>query len=166
MPSRGGCWRISWFWVFSRLALAGIVLVGLAAGCGGSDQPSLAEYESSVVSARDRVDSALAIITQAQSLDELLDRMGDAALTIDRAADDVDETGAPQGFDDETEQLVDALHQLSTDLEGTAEQIRQPGFEDLLLGTRGLSFESWTKANRVLANLRTQGIEVRPLARH
>jgi hypothetical protein len=152
--------------MFRRPARTALAFVVLAAGCGGSDPPSLAEYESSVVSARDRVDSALAIITQAQSREELVDRMDDAAVTIDRAAEDLDETGAAEGFDDDAEQLVDALHQLSTDLEGTAAQIRQPGFEDLLLGTRGLSFESWTKTNRVLEGLRKQGVAVEPLARH
>jgi predicted small lipoprotein YifL len=139
--------------------------LALAGGCGESSPLSLPEYEASVVSTRDRVDAALASITQAESRDDLLDRMEEAAVSIDRAAEDLDETGPAPGFDGETERLVDALRQLSTDLAGTAEQSRQPGFEDLLLGTRGLSFESWTKANRALQDLREMGVEVEPLAR-
>jgi hypothetical protein len=143
------------------------LLLALAAGCSGDDPPSLSEYEAEVISTRDRVDAALENVTQAESRDDLLDRMDDAAANIDRAADDLDETGAADGFDDETEKLVDALHQLAVDLEATANTIREPGFEDLLnQTTRGLSFQSWTDANAVLTGLAKQGIDVEPIARH
>jgi len=85
---------------------------------------------------------------------------------IDRAADDLDDAGAVERFELENKQLVAALHELSTDLEGTAEQIRQPGFGDLLDSTRGLSFESWTRVNSLLADLSDEGIVVPPLDRH
>jgi hypothetical protein len=76
-------------------------------------------------------------------------------------------TGAADGFGDETDELVEAFHQLSTDLEATANTIREPGFEDLLnQTTRGLSFQSWTDANAVLRQLSQQGIDVEPLGRH
>ena len=45
-------------------------------------------------------------------------------------------------------------------------RFREPGFGDLLTGTRGLSFESWSKVNLALAVLRKEGIEVAPLERH
>ena len=44
--------------------------------------------------------------------------------------------------------------------------MQQPGFTDLLQGTRGLSFDSWTKVNALLADLRDDGIAVPALERH
>lgn len=141
-----------------------VVVAALAlAGCAGGG-PSRSEFESDVRETRDRVDSALAHITQAQSRQQLLNRMDDAAVTIDRAAADLDGAGAAEGFEDESDELVKALKQLSVDLAATAAQIRQPEFGDLL--GSGLSFESWTKANGVFQKLRRQGIDVQPLARH
>ena len=43
-----------------------------------------------MVNARDRADFALGRLSQAQSLDELLSRMDEAAATIDDAAGDLD----------------------------------------------------------------------------
>ena len=146
------------------VAVATVAVV--AAGCGGGGGTSVAEYEDAVVTTRERVDSSLERVTQAQSLDDLLERMDQAAIAIEAGADDVDQTGSPEKFEDETKRLVAGLRQLATDLEATAAQIRQPGFEELLTGLRGLNFESWTKVNRVLGELREQGIDVEPLARH
>ena len=85
---------------------------------------------------------------------------------IDRAADDLADAGAPAAHEQTNKRLVAALHELSTDLEGTAAQMQQPGFTDLLQGTRGLSFDSWTKVNALLADLRDDGIAVPALERH
>lgn len=146
-----------------RMWLSVVVAALALAGCAGGG-PSRSEYEAEVQETRDRVDSALAHVTQAQSRPQLLSRMDDAALTIERAAEDLDGAGAADGFEDETEALVKALRQLSVDIAATAAQIRQPEFGDLL--GSGLSFESWTKANGVFQKLRRQGIDVQPLARH
>lgn len=149
-----------------RVLAVALAVAAMAAGCGGGGAMSKADYAAKVRNTRDRVDFALARITQAQSHDELLDRMTEAATFIDRAADDLDKAGAAKGFEDETKTLVAALRQLSTDLAATAEQAREPGFQDLLSGATGLSFESWTRANRALQRLRQEGIDVQPLARH
>jgi hypothetical protein len=146
------------------VALAAAAL--LAAGCGGDGGTSVEDYEDAVVTTRERVDSSLERVTQAQSLDELVERMDQAAIAINAGADDIDETGAPEKFEDETERLVTGLRQLATDLEATGAQIREPGFTELLTGLRGLNFESWTKVNGALRTLREQGIDVQPLARH
>lgn len=138
----------------------------LAAGCGGSSPPSAEAYERAVVDTRDRTDFSLERVTQATSKKQFLERMDEAADAIDDAAGDLDDLGAAKGFENETDGLVDALKQLSTDVGATAEQIRQPGFDELLTGTRGLSFESWDKVNGALRKLRKQGIGVRLLARH
>ncbi len=138
----------------------------LAAGCGGGSTPTAEELGRSVVSARDRVDFALERITRAQSKDELLERMDEAAGAIDDAARDLEGVGAPEQLDADLRALVDSLGQLAFDVQATADQIRQPGFDDFLSGTRGLSFESWDAVNRALAALAARGIEVAPLGRH
>jgi len=138
----------------------------LATGCASSSTPTVEEYERSLGSARDRVDYALERITQAGSRDELLERMDEAATTIDDAASDLAEVGAPRKVESETDTLVDALQQLAFDLQATADQIRQPGFGDLVIGTRGLSFESWDAVNLALRAMSAKEIDVAPLERH
>ena len=138
----------------------------LAFGCGDNSMPSVQEFERSIVATRDRVDFALARITKAQSRDELLGRMDEAADTIDAAAGDLGRVGTPRDYESEAGELVDSLRQLAFDVQATADQIRQPGFDDLLIGTRGLSFESWGKVNLALAGLDRKGIEVALLERH
>jgi hypothetical protein len=148
------------------LGLGVLAAVALLAGCGGGGTPTMEELGRSVVSARDRADFALERITQAQSRDELLERMDEAAGAIDDAASDLEGVGAPERLETETSALVESLQQLAFDVQATADQIRQPGFDDLLTGTEGLSFESWNAVNRALAVLDAQEIEVAPLARH
>lgn len=152
--------------VIAVAAAAAIMVTAVGLALVADDSPTQAEYRTAVASARNRTDAALERITQAQSKEELLDGMDDAAIVIDRAADDLDETGAAARFEETNKRLVAALHQLSTDLEGTAAQIRQPDFTDLLQGTRGISFDSWTRVNALLAELRDDGIAVPPLERH
>jgi hypothetical protein len=156
---------------FLSTPLVGIVLlcaVGvLFTGCAGGDSaPTQSEYTASVVTTRDQVDGVLARITQAQSKEELLKRMDEAAVVIDDAASELDAGGAAEGFEDETSQLVDALHQLSVDLAAFAHDAREPGGEALLLGGPGLNFESWDQANAALASLVKEGIDVEPIGRH
>lgn len=138
----------------------------LAFGCGESSMPSVQELERSIITTRDRVDFALARITRAQSRDELLGRMDEAAGTIDDAAGDLEGVATPNGYESEVGKLVDSLRQLAFDVQATADQIRQPGFDELLVGTRGLSFESWDEVNRALAALSAKGIAVALLERH
>jgi hypothetical protein len=149
-------------------ALATVVVAGVVAGCGGGGGTiSNEDYTEAVVSVRNRVDFALAQITTGTgTFEELVERMEGAADLIDEAADDFDGEGSAQGFDDETEKLVAALHQLAAGLAGTAHDASQPGFEGLLTGTNALQFPGWTKANRVLASLNEQGITVVPIGSH
>ena len=137
------------------------VLVLLAVGCGGG-QPSAEDYADSVVLNRNRVDFVLTRITHAQSPDELLNRMDEAALVIGKAGDELDDIGAPDEFQPEADNLVKWLRQLSVDIQATADQARQPGFESLLTDAslQGLSFDSWDKVNKALAGLAGKGIQV------
>jgi hypothetical protein len=142
-----------------------VVLLGalllVAAGCGGG-QPSAEDYADSVVLNRNRVDFVLERITNAQSVDELLNRMDEAALVIDKAAGELDDEGAPDDFQPEADQLVKNLRQLSVDIQATADQARQPGFENLITDAslQGLSFDSWDRVNKALAGLAGKGIQV------
>ena len=148
--------------------LFAVLALGLVAGCGGSETLAKDEYGREVVRARDRVDAALEHITNSTDRTKagLLARMKESADVIARAAGDLEAAGSAEGFDAETEQLVKAFEQLAVDLRSTAEQNEQPGFEHLLQGTQGLSFESWVEANRVLNRLRGRGVDVRPLGKH
>jgi hypothetical protein len=152
----------------SRLLLVPLLVsvASLAFGCGENSMPSVQELEPSIVAARDRVDFALARITRAQSRDELLERMEEAADAIDAAASDLEGVGTPKDYESEVGKLVVSLRQLAFDVQATADQIRQPGFGDLLVGTRGLSFESWNAVNLALTGLNGKGIEVALLERH
>ena len=115
---------------------------------------------------RNRTDFVLGRITRAQSLEELFTRMDEAALTISKAADELEETGAPSDYQPEADDLVKWLRQLSVDVQATADQARIPGFEGLITQTNAISFDSWDKVNKALAGLAGKGIEVTILQRH
>jgi hypothetical protein len=149
-----------------RLLLVLLLAVGvLVSGCGGSE-PSVEEYQDAVVLNRNRTDFVLGRITRAQSLDELFNRMDEAAITISKAADELEETGAPSDYQPEADDLVKWLRQLSVDVQATADQARVPGFEGLITQSDALSFDSWDQVNKALAGLAGKGIDVTILQRH
>jgi hypothetical protein len=137
-------------------------LVFVAAGCGGGGQPSAEDYADAVVLNRNRADFVLARITKAGSPEELLNRMDEAAVVIGKAADELDDKGAPDDYQPEADNLVKWLRQLSVDIQATADQSRVPGFEGLITDAslQGLSFDSWDKVNKALAGLAGKGIQV------
>jgi hypothetical protein len=150
-----------------RLLLVLLLALGLvASACGGSGEPSVEEFSDSVVLNRNRTDFVLGRITRAQSVEELLTRMDEAALTISKAADELEDTGAPSDYQPEADDLVKWLRQLSVDVQATADQARIPGFENLLTQTNAISFDSWDQVNKALAGLAGKGIEVTILQRH
>jgi hypothetical protein len=150
-----------------RLLVVLLVALGLVAtACGGSGEPSTEEFAEAVVLNRNRTDFVLGRITRAQSLDELFTRMDEAATVISKAADELDETGAPSDYQPEADNLVKWLRQLSVDVQATADQARIPGFEGLITQTNAISFDSWDQVNKALAGLAGKGIEVSILQRH
>jgi hypothetical protein len=112
----------------------------LLAGCGGGGA-SKEEFQVEMVAARNRVDSSLAQVTNATSVEDLLARLRIAAAEVRSAAQDVNEADAPDGLGVET-------------LEGAA------------ASTRGLDFQGWTAVQKRLAAFRKQGVRVPPLERH
>lgn len=150
-----------------RLLLVLVVALGLvASGCGGSGEPSVEEFSDAVVLNRNRTDFVLGRITRAQSLEELFTRMDEAAATISKSADELEDTGAPSDYQPEAGDLVKWLRQLSVDVQATADQARIPGFEGLITQTNAISFDSWDQVNKALAGLAGKGIEVTILQRH
>jgi UDP-N-acetylmuramoylalanine-D-glutamate ligase len=151
--------------VVAVLVAGGVVLAGLALG-GEDSQSSAAEYQVAAVQARDRVDFALGRLSQAQSIDELLERMDEAAAAIDSAAGKLDETTPPDALSDGHDRLVNHMETLSSDVQATADQARVPGFEEILFSGKGLNFESWDKINAVFVTMKEHGVVVPPLSRH
>ena len=152
-----------------RLSVCALVtmLVLVVAACGGTDaEPTAEEYARVVASAVDRTDFALARVTRAKSMDELVNRLTEAGVAIGAAANELDEHGAPSVYTKENEKLVKALETLSDDVSSTAEQLQQPGSENLLTGAAGLSFDSWDQANLALGSLIGSGLPVQTLQRH
>ena len=158
-----------WSWA----VIAGVTVAALVAAvvlgraiAGGSEPSSRADYQVAVVTARDRVDFALGRLSKAKSLEELTTRMDEAAAVIDKTAGELDDTTAPADLESQNGRLVADLESLATDVQGIADQLRVPGFEDILRGSEGLNFPSWDKVNNVLVELRRLGIDVEPLSRH
>jgi hypothetical protein len=156
--------------VTSRLLLPVLVVllaVLAVAGCGGSDQISKADFQDLVVNTRDRVDFALSRTTKAESLDEFLNRMDEASVAIESAANDLGDVTPPEKYAKPTDRLVGALHQLSVDISDTSSDIRNGAFGDLTgSGIQGLNFPSWDQANAALSELARLGLKVELIQRH
>ena len=146
------------------LVAGGIALAGMALG-GEETDGSAAEYQVVVVNVRDRTDFALGRLSKAQSFDELLERMDEASAAINGAVGELEEATPPAELADVHAELADNLEVLATDLQGTAEQARVPGFEDLFQGSSGLNFETWDAINENLAAMEEAGVVVAPLSR-
>jgi outer membrane murein-binding lipoprotein Lpp len=151
--------------VLRRIApLFAVVLAALAAsGCGGG--PSEEEFASQVRDSRDRTDAALQNITTAEDWDQLLLRIRAASDQIGSAAEDLDEVGAPDEYEDEARELVTSLRGLSEEVGNTATALEEePTFQDQPVSA--LEFAFWDRTQEALASLRTLGIDVPELGRH
>jgi hypothetical protein len=137
----------------------------LVTACGGFGGPSVEEFSDSVVLNRNRVDFVFVRISRADSPEEFLTRMDEAAVVIGKASEELDKLGAPDDFQPEADNLVAALDQLSIDIQATADQARTPGFEGLITQMNAISFDSWDQANKALAGLAGKGIPVSILQR-
>ena len=159
--------RWSWAVIAGVTVAALVAAVVLGRAIAGGNQPSSrADYQVAVVTARDRVDFVLGRLSRAKSLEELTTRMDEAAAVIDKSAGELDDTTAPAGLESQNGRLVVQLESLAADVQGIADQLRVPGFDDILQGSEGLNFPSWDKVNSVLVELRRLGIDVEPLSRH
>jgi hypothetical protein len=153
-----------------RLLVVLLLAVSLATtacgGFGGFGAPSAEEYSDAVVLNRNRVDFVFGRITRADSVEEFLTRMDEAAVVIGKAGEELGKLGAPDEYQPEADNLVDALNQLSIDIQATADQARTPGFEGLITEMNAISFDSWDQANKALAGLAGKGVPVSILQRY
>jgi len=147
-------------------AAAGAVAVASIALDGGGGSASRDEYRETVVSARNQVEFALEKLAGVQSAEELLEELDQAAVVLDNTAASLDGAGVADGLEDEHEKLVEALRSLSSEVSGTAATLRDPAFAETIPRLTSLSFPQWEVVNRVLGDLKEQGIDVEPLARH
>jgi hypothetical protein len=155
------------------LALLGVALAvafGVAALLlllGGGDTASKADYQASVVNARDRVDFALERITRSQSPEELIERIDQASAVVGATAADLDDQGVAAGYEELNDRLVRTLRRFSDELAGTAEQFRDPTFgAGLLDSINSLGFLEWQNTNKVLGEMKEKGLAVQQLQRH
>jgi hypothetical protein len=152
--------------VKSRRPLVTLLVVALlgavAAGCGADEEPTRAEFQEAVVLTTDRVNFAVGRIPKADSLDETFIRMDEASAAIGDASSDLEDVGAPEDFADEAEQLVTSLNQLAVDLQATASDLQNEelGFTPETI-PKGFEFESWTNANKALAGMIGDGLDVK-----
>lgn len=146
------------------LAIASTLLVVvLAAGCGGSEATK-ENLRQDVLVARNDADTGLAQIVQAASVEDLLARMRIAASEVRGAATDVREAGAPKELEDERDALAAKLLALSDEIVSTVETLE--AFPEQAAQTSALNFEQWNAVQAALTKLRAQGVNVPPLGRY
>ncbi|MDH4340853.1 MAG: hypothetical protein OEW47_10890 [Thermoleophilia bacterium] len=154
------------------LALGGVLLavafgVAVAITLSGEDATaSKADYQTTVVDARDRIDFAFARIAKSDSIDELIARIDEAAAVVDKTAGQLDDAAVAKGFEDDNDRLVRTLHAFSDELAGTAEQFEDPSFASALESITSLGFAGWENVNKALAAMNKKGLEVELLERH
>jgi hypothetical protein len=146
--------------ILRRAALvASVLALGVAAGCGGGD-----DYETEVQESRDRVDDALAQVTDATSFDDLLRRLRVGASDVRGASDELGEEDPPDELEDEGEELVAAYRALSGEMTATATALNDVTTEQSVI--QGLEFRNWNRIQDALEAFRAEGVDVEPLNRH
>lgn len=144
-----------------RTRLVGSLLaVAVLAGCGGGSKES---FERDIVAARDRTDAALAQVTRAKSIDDLLKRLRIAATEVRAAATDVREADAPDDLAEEEQGLEVALRTLSDEIVGIVETFSEN--QEAIANAQGFNFAAWDTVQQRLADMRQEGIDVKPLER-
>lgn len=143
------------------------VAIALAAAGGGKETATKAEYQVTIVSARDRVDFAFADITKSDSFENLIERLDTASLRIGAVADDVDNAAVAKGFEDLNAELAERLDRFSGALAATADQFQDPSSAGFSLESlNSLGFSEWDEVNATLAEMQKKGLKVELLARH
>ncbi|HWJ44424.1 MAG TPA: hypothetical protein VNR63_03485 [Gaiellaceae bacterium] len=144
----------------TAMCVAAVAALALA-GCGGSGSKDA--FAKDVVAARDDADAGLAQIVNATSWDDLLSRMKVAAVEVRAASGDVRKAEAPDDLKDERDLLAERLLALSDEIISTVETFESfPQAQQ----AKALNFEQWNSVQASLASLRSEGIDVPPLARH
>lgn len=152
--------------------LVGALAVGIAAffvgriAFAGDQTATPQEYQVTVRKIRNRVDYSLEQMARSTSLEELTQRLGEAAEAVDAAADDLSDAPVAPEVEEQHKQLVKALNGLSGELAGAAATLGDPTFEDTIPFLRSLGFPTWDQANEALEGMRKRGIDVELLQRY
>jgi hypothetical protein len=155
-----------WMIAATLFGVAAVVAVVVAVAAKGSESVSTAEYETTVVQARDRLDSALSRIARPTSKEDLFNRIDDASAVARTAARRLDELTVDGELGKQNDELVRTLEAFSEELAGTAATFRDPAFSATSDNIKALSFPEWDKVNAILGRLQDLGVDVQPLARH
>lgn len=156
------------------VAIAGVIIAAVAAAViaisalGGEDKTATkAEYQATIVSARDRVDFAFAQIAKADSVENLIERLDTASAAVGAVADDVGDAAVAPEFEQLTDDLAAKLHQFSDSLAATADQFADPSSAGFgLENINSLGFGEWDEVNEILTSMQEKGLEVELLERH
>jgi hypothetical protein len=141
------------------VALVTTAVVGIALG-GGKDTTTQAEYQATVVNARNRIDYALERIAESQSIDELTNRLDEAGALIDDAAGDLDDAAVADGFEGDNVKLVTTLRSYSNALSSTAATLRDPDPGTVAVRIQQPELSAVEHVNRILAKMKRQGVDV------
>jgi hypothetical protein len=159
-------WRQRLSLLVGVAVLAAVVAIVAVRASDGPGTATKADYQASVVTARDRIDTAYARVGTATSLEELADRLDEASSVVDKSATELDGVGIAAGFDELNARLVDKLGQFSDAMANTADQIRDPSFGDSLQGINSIGFTEWNDVNAILSEMKAKGLKVELLQRH
>ena len=149
------------------VAAALAAVIAMVALGGGKETATKAEYQATIVNARDRVDYAYADITKSDSVENLVERMDKASALIGAVADDVGDAAVAAGFEELNSELVDRLSAFSSALAATADQFEDPSSAGFgLESITSLGLGEWDDVNATLAEMREKGLKVELLERH
>jgi hypothetical protein len=150
------------------VAIAAAFAVAVAVNVlGGTETATKQDYQATIVSARDRVDYAYAQITRADSVENLVERMDQAAAVIGAVSDDVGEAPVADGFETLNTKLASKLSQFSDSLAAAAAQFQDPSSAGFGLDQiTSLGFTEWDDVNAILTSMQEKGLDVELLQRH
>ena len=135
------------------------VLVIAAFVATRKDRPTQTEYAAAVVDARDDLSDSLSLTTQSTTPQQVFNRLRVTSTVAHEAADDLEELGTPEKYEEEGAQLVAALRYFGDELDATADAL-DDFRENVVTKLQGLEFKGYTRVQRALRQLRGDGIDV------
>ena len=140
-------------------AVAAVLVIAAFVATRDKDRPTQTEYAAAVVGARDRLSDALSLTTQSTTPQQVFNRLRVTGEVAHEAADDLDELGTPEKYEEEGAQLVAALRYFGDELDATADAL-DDFRENVVTKLQGLEFKGYTRVQRALRQLRGDGIDV------
>lgn len=142
-------------------ALSALALV--AVGCGGADEASTEEFEQEARSAQQQVEAAIADVEGAASNGDASERFSDAADELRSQAEELEEADAPEGAQDEQQELVAGMRQLADELDEASDAAREGGVRALVGELDRGDLDALERIQRAIEGLREEGFDVEQL---